>query len=61
MPWLEGKRAIGVTAGASAPDVLVAEVVEKLQALTGAAVSQLPGEPEGVSFPLPKELAATVV
>ena len=61
MPWLEGKRAIGVTAGASAPDVLVAEVVEKLQALTGAAVSQLPGEPEGVSFPLPKELAATTL
>lgn len=56
--WLQGKRAIGVTAGASAPDVLVSEVVEKLQALTAAEVAQLPGEPEGVSFPLPKELAS---
>lgn len=56
--WLAGKRMVGVTAGASAPEILVEQVVARLQSLTGAAkVSLLEADPEGVSFPLPKELA----
>jgi 4-hydroxy-3-methylbut-2-en-1-yl diphosphate reductase len=47
---------IGVTAGASAPDVLVREVIEKLQTLTGASVRESDGEVENVTFSLPKAL-----
>ena len=54
--WLVGKRQIGVTAGASAPEVLVQQVVDRLRELTGAQVGQLAGVEEGVSFALPKEL-----
>ncbi len=56
--WLAGKTRIGVTAGASAPDVLVQQVVNRLHELSGAPVSQLQGVEEAVYFPLPKELAA---
>ena len=55
--WLPGKRNIGVTAGASAPEILVQRVIERLGELTGLEVTQLTGAEEGVSFPLPKELA----
>jgi 4-hydroxy-3-methylbut-2-en-1-yl diphosphate reductase len=55
--WLVGKSRIGVTAGASAPEVLVRQVVSRLQAVAGVTVEQLVGVEEGVSFPLPKELA----
>ncbi len=55
--WLVGKQRIGVTAGASAPEILVQQVVDRLGELTGAAVGQLQGVEEGVSFALPKELA----
>ncbi len=55
--WLVGKQRIGVTAGASAPEVLVQQVVDRLGQLTGAEVGQLQGVEEGVSFALPKELA----
>ncbi|MCE1183687.1 MAG: 4-hydroxy-3-methylbut-2-enyl diphosphate reductase [Rhodocyclales bacterium] len=54
--WLDGKTRIGVTAGASAPEVLVQNVLKRVTALTGASVAQLDGLEEGVSFPLPKEL-----
>lgn len=54
--WIEGKRRIGVTAGASAPEILVEEVVGRLMELAGAAVRNLDGVPEKVTFPLPKEL-----
>ena len=54
--WLAGKSRIGVTAGASAPEILVRRVVEQLQLLLDAEVMQLPGVEEGVSFPLPKGL-----
>ncbi|MDR2092920.1 MAG: 4-hydroxy-3-methylbut-2-enyl diphosphate reductase [Azoarcus sp.] len=54
--WLAGKRRIGVTAGASAPEVLIAEVIAHLQALTGATVRELPGVEEKTVFPLPKGL-----
>ena len=54
--WVEGKRRIGVTAGASAPEVLVAEVIARLKELSGSSVRNLDGVPERVTFPLPKEL-----
>lgn len=56
--WLEGKRRIGVTAGASAPEVLVEDVVARLRELGGKSVRLLEGVPEKVVFPLPKELQA---
>ena len=56
--WLDGKTRVGVTAGASAPEVLVQNVLKRVTALTGASVAQLDGLEEGVSFPLPKELQA---
>jgi 4-hydroxy-3-methylbut-2-enyl diphosphate reductase len=56
--WLEGKQRIGVTAGASAPEILVKRVVDRISHLTGAEVSQAIGVDESISFPLPKELAA---
>jgi 4-hydroxy-3-methylbut-2-en-1-yl diphosphate reductase len=55
--WLTAKVGVGVTAGASAPEVLVTEVVERLRALGAVAVTTLMGAEEGVNFPLPKELA----
>jgi len=54
--WLSGKQHIGVTAGASAPEVLVSEVIERLKSLGGGAVRQLDGSLENVVFALPKEL-----
>ena len=57
--WLTGKRKVGVTAGASAPEILVQEVVDRIQSLAGAEVHELPGVEEGVSYPLPKELQAS--
>lgn len=55
--WLTGKTRIGITAGASAPEILVERVVDRIRSLTGAEVGQLSGVEEGVYFPLPKELA----
>jgi 4-hydroxy-3-methylbut-2-enyl diphosphate reductase len=52
-----GQR-VGLTAGASAPEVLVNQVIEHLQKVVGAQVRQLEGKEEGVQFPLPKELVA---
>lgn len=55
--WLEGKRNIGLTAGASAPEVLVNQVINRLKQLTGgAAVIEAVGVEEHVVFSLPKEL-----
>jgi 4-hydroxy-3-methylbut-2-en-1-yl diphosphate reductase len=56
--WIAGKRRIGVTAGASAPEVLVNDVLERLKALGAARVTQLEGISERVAFTLPRELAA---
>ncbi len=55
--WLAGKQHIGVTAGASAPEILVTRVVERLDALGATGVRLLDGIEEGVVFPLPRELA----
>jgi 4-hydroxy-3-methylbut-2-enyl diphosphate reductase len=54
--WLDGKRSVGVTAGASAPEVLVEQVVSRLRAWGGEAVNEVPGIIEQVVFSLPKEL-----
>ena len=54
--WLEGRRRIGVTAGASAPEVLVLEVVARLKSLGATSVRELDGVEENVTFPLPKGL-----
>jgi 4-hydroxy-3-methylbut-2-en-1-yl diphosphate reductase len=56
--WLEGVSCVGVTAGASAPEVLVEQVIERLRALAGgdAAVVAQPALDEGVVFQLPAEL-----
>ncbi|MBB5015599.1 4-hydroxy-3-methylbut-2-enyl diphosphate reductase [Rehaibacterium terrae] len=59
--WLEGKRAIGVTAGASAPEVLVQGVISRLQQLGAGAVRDLDGKPEDMVFALPKELRISLV
>lgn len=55
--WLDGKRSVGVTAGASAPEVLVEQVVARLREWGGEAVNEVPGITEQVVFSLPKELA----
>ncbi len=54
--WLEGVRRVGVTAGASAPEVLVRHVIERLRSHDGFDVVELEGTPEKVVFSLPKEL-----
>ena len=56
--WIVGKKKIGVSAGASAPEVLVQEVITKLQALGAIEVTELHGVVENVVFQLPKNLTA---
>lgn len=55
--WLLEKRSVGVTAGASAPEVLVEQVVNRLREWGGNAVNEVPGIKEQVVFSLPRELA----
>jgi 4-hydroxy-3-methylbut-2-enyl diphosphate reductase len=54
--WLKDARAIGVTAGASAPEVLVDDVIEALRRIGPVTVSVLPGREENIEFRLPAEL-----
>jgi 4-hydroxy-3-methylbut-2-enyl diphosphate reductase len=54
--WLEGKQHIGVTAGASAPEILVKNVIAKLNELGVNTVTEMDGIRENVVFPLPKTL-----
>jgi 4-hydroxy-3-methylbut-2-enyl diphosphate reductase len=54
--WLQDKTNIGITAGASAPEVLVQQVIERLCAHGANAPQELPGIPENISFSLPKAL-----
>ncbi len=54
--WLAGKRRVGLTAGASAPDILVQEVIATLRAMGAVSVRTLPGVEETVHFPLPMGL-----
>jgi 4-hydroxy-3-methylbut-2-en-1-yl diphosphate reductase len=59
--WVEGRRHIGVSAGASAPDVLVQGVLDRLRQLGADGVRELDGEPESMVFALPKELRLQLV
>ena len=59
--WVQGKRHIGITAGASAPEVLVRGVIERLHELGVKQVRELDGEPEDMVFALPKELRLQLV
>ena len=54
--WFEGKSSVGLTAGASAPDILVQQVIERLRALGAVSVRKLAGVEETVHFPLPMGL-----
>jgi 4-hydroxy-3-methylbut-2-en-1-yl diphosphate reductase len=55
--WVAGKRTVGVTAGASAPEVLVREVIARLQEMGVARVREVEGIKEHVSFPPPRNMA----
>ena len=59
--WIDGRRRVGVTAGASAPESLVREVLARLREWGATQVRELDGEPEDVTFALPKELRLRVV
>ncbi|MDD2918269.1 4-hydroxy-3-methylbut-2-enyl diphosphate reductase [Rhodoferax sp.] len=54
--WFAGCQRVGLTAGASAPEILVAQVINRLKALGAVSVQRMPGDPESVKFPLPKGL-----
>ena len=56
--WLAGKRRIGVTAGASAPEVLVKELIARLRELGATQIHSLPGKREDVVFSLPRQLTS---
>ena len=57
--WFDGAQRVGLTAGASAPDILVREVVARLRELGATSVRSLEGVQEQVAFPLPKGLKGT--
>ena len=57
--WFDGKQAVGVTAGASAPELLVQQVVDKLRSWGGEAPNETVGREEKVFFTLPRELRRT--
>ncbi|AFU98922.1 4-hydroxy-3-methylbut-2-enyl diphosphate reductase [Simiduia agarivorans] len=54
--WVTGKRAIGITAGASAPEVLVQGVIRRLETMGALAPLEMAGTPENIAFSLPREL-----
>ena len=54
--WFDGKQRVGLTAGASAPDILVQQVIERLRELGAIAVRRMDGLTETIKFPLPKGL-----
>jgi len=58
--WLDGVSAVGITAGASAPDELVEELVERLRELDQIEIQRLPGVTENVRFRMPAQLAEPV-
>ncbi len=58
--WFNGVQTIGLTAGASAPEVLVGQVIERLKAWGATRVEENTGKPEQVTFGLPKDLIAAL-
>ncbi len=59
--WLEGIGSIGITAGASAPEVLVQGVIDRLMALGASAPEELEGQEENIVFSMPKELKERLI
>ncbi|MDM1707018.1 4-hydroxy-3-methylbut-2-enyl diphosphate reductase [Thiopseudomonas alkaliphila] len=59
--WFTDKQAVGVTAGASAPEVLVQGVIQQLQKWGANMAQELEGRPENVTFSMPKELRIVAV
>jgi 4-hydroxy-3-methylbut-2-enyl diphosphate reductase len=59
--WVTGRQRIGITAGASAPEILVRGVIERLRELGAGSVTSLEGKPENMVFALPKELRVQLV
>jgi 4-hydroxy-3-methylbut-2-enyl diphosphate reductase len=59
--WLDGKKSIGVTAGASAPEVLVSAVITRLRELGGEVPEEIAGREENIVFSMPKELRIDVM
>ena len=59
--WVQGKVRVGVTAGASAPEVLVQQVVERLRVLGAMDIRELSGVVEKIVFPLPRGLHGSAV
>ncbi len=59
--WFQGVTAVGITAGASAPEILVQQVVERLQEMGGEAPEEIEGREENVQFSVPKELRIPAV
>ena len=55
--WIAGRKRVGVTAGASAPEILVRQVIERLRELGAAHVTELAGTAETIVFPMPKGLS----
>jgi 4-hydroxy-3-methylbut-2-enyl diphosphate reductase len=55
--WLQGKRYVGITAGASAPEVLVRELVERIRSIAPVSIREIQGTEESVVFPIPKSPA----
>ncbi|MGA1742212.1 MAG: 4-hydroxy-3-methylbut-2-enyl diphosphate reductase, partial [Pseudohongiellaceae bacterium] len=54
--WLQGKSRVGVTAGASAPEVLVQEVIQRIQELGGGQLQEMAGAEENITFSMPRDL-----
>jgi 4-hydroxy-3-methylbut-2-enyl diphosphate reductase len=54
--WFEGRQRVGLTAGASAPEILVRQVIDRIKALGAVSVRKMSGIEETVKFPLPKGL-----
>ena len=59
--WFEGVSGVGITAGASAPEVLVRGVVDQLRAWGAVGETELDGRPENITFSMPKELRVKAI
>jgi len=58
--WFDGRSRVGLTAGASAPEILVQQVIERIRALGAVSVRKMDGIEETIKFPLPKGLKTDV-
>ena len=56
--WFNGRQRVGLTAGASAPEILVRQVIDRIKALGAVSVRKMDGIQETIKFPLPKGLKA---